>query len=99
MTRTTFRNVTFKRPFVLGDHDAVLPAGTYKVETDEEPMAGLSFLAHRRTQTLFHLLPRHGLRQTLAIDPDDLQAALARESTASDDPAMIEVPATAPNEA
>jgi len=99
MTRTTFRTVTFKRPFVLGDHDAVLPAGTHKVETDEEPMPGISFLAHRRTQTLFHLLPRHGLKKTLAIDPDDLVAALARESAPIDGAVPVETPAPATSDA
>jgi hypothetical protein len=64
---------------MLGAHDTTLPAGTYRVETDEEPVAGLSFIAHRRSQTLFHLLPKHGLRQTLTIEPDDLEAALARD--------------------
>lgn len=85
MTRTTFRTVTFKKRFVLGDHDAVLPAGTYRVETDEEPVSGISFVAHRRTQTLLHLLPRHGLRQTLTIDPEDLVAALDRERAEAND--------------
>ncbi|MEK9945382.1 MAG: hypothetical protein VW999_05285 [Alphaproteobacteria bacterium] len=82
MTRTTLRTVTFKKPLVLRDHDEVLPAGTYRVETDEEPISGISFLAYRRTQTILHLLPRHGLRQSLAIDPDDLVAALDRDHAA-----------------
>jgi hypothetical protein len=40
MAQTTFRTVTFRRPFVLGDHSSALPAGTYKIETDVRPHAG-----------------------------------------------------------
>ena len=80
--RTSKKTVTFKRPFILGGFDEVLPAGAYDVETDEELLEGISFPAYRRTLTLIHLhaKPRHpGLTQTLTIDPNELDAALARD--------------------
>ena len=50
--RTTRTTVTFKHPFALRGYDGVLPAGDYRVLTDEELIDGLSFLAYRRVATL-----------------------------------------------
>ena len=44
--RTSKKTETFKRPFVLGGFDEVLPAGTYSVETDEMLLEGISFPAY-----------------------------------------------------
>ena len=80
--RTSTKTVTFKRPFVLGGFDEVLPAGNYIVETDEELIEGISFPAHRRILTVMHLHPKAsdpGLTQTLTIDPNELDAALKRD--------------------
>jgi hypothetical protein len=80
--RTTKKTVTFRRLFVLGGFDEVLPAGTYSVETDEELLEGISFPAYRRILTLIHLhaKPGHpGLTQTLTVDPNELDAALKRD--------------------
>src|SRR6185295_18120733 len=41
--RTTSKTVTFALPFLLKGVDRVLPAGDYRVVTDEELMEGLSF--------------------------------------------------------
>lgn len=51
-TRTSKRTVVFRRPFVLGGFDEVLPAGAYNVETDEELLEGISFPAYRRDLVL-----------------------------------------------
>lgn len=80
--RTTKKTLTFANPFLLGDFDEVLPPGAYDVETDEELLEGLSFLAYRRILTLIHLpaKPGHrGLSRTLTIDPNELDAALKRD--------------------
>ncbi len=53
--RTSKKTVTFRRPFVLGGFDEVLPAGAYSVETDEELLEGISFPAYRRILTLIQL--------------------------------------------
>jgi hypothetical protein len=87
--RTSKKTVTFRRPFVLGGLDEVLPAGTYSVETDEELLEGISFPAYRRISTLIHLHPKPGhpgLTQMLTIDPNELDAALKR------DQALAEIP-------
>ena len=53
--RTTRKTLTFSRPFVLSAVDTALPSGAYTVDTDEELIGGLSFLAYRRIATLLHL--------------------------------------------
>ena len=80
--RTSKKTVTFERPFALGGLDEVLPAGSYLVETDEEPLAGLSFSAYRRKQTVIYLQTKPGNRtqtRALTVDPDELEAALERD--------------------
>jgi hypothetical protein len=81
--RTSKKTVTFANPFTLGDFEEVFQPGTYDVETDEERLEGVSFEAYRRVQTLFHLPAspaKPGLSRTLTVDPDDLEAALARDA-------------------
>lgn len=80
--RTRMKKVTFRRPFTLGGLDEAQPAGVYRVDTDEELLEGLSFLAYRRVSTLLHLHPKAGhpgRMLTLAIDPQELDAALQRD--------------------
>jgi len=77
--RTSKKTVTFNKSFVLGEFDEVLPAGVYRVETDEELLEGISFPAYRRILTLIHLHAKSGnpiLTRTLTIDPDELDVAL-----------------------
>jgi hypothetical protein len=88
-TRTSKKTVTFRRPFVLGGFDQLLPAGAYIVETDEELLEGISFPAYRRILTLLHLHPkpgRPGLTETLTVDPNELDAALECDRAPKDAP-------------
>ena len=80
--RTSKKTVSFRRPFTLKSLDEVLPAGTYTVETDEEPITGISFLAYRRIQTLLYVHGKPGQTvpsRLLTIDPNELDAALKRD--------------------
>ncbi len=80
--RVTHKSVEFPHPFRLAGVDEVQPAGTYDVETVEEPIDGLSFLAYRRVSTTIGL---HGSTaatvstQYATIDPEDLASALVRD--------------------
>ena len=87
MTRTITKTVTFGRPFVLSGLDRAQPAGTYVVETDEELIPSLSFTAYRRTATWLRLPgrrqgaePSAGLSEVVAIDPAELERALASDA-------------------
>ena len=87
--RTTKKTVTFRKPFVLGGFDEVLPAGAYSVETDEELLEGVSFPAYRRILTVIHLHSKPsqpGLTRTLTIDPNELDAALQRDQAPAEVP-------------
>ncbi len=85
--RTSRTTVTFARPFSLGGIDEVLPAGSYAVETDEELIEGLSFLAYRRISTTIILpsFPRRSASvEVVTIDPRDLEAALLKDAAADE---------------
>ena len=74
--RTRTKVIVFRRPFRLKGWTEPHPAGTYAVETEEEPIEGLSFPAYRRVSTTITRRPdRAGmLVQTIAIDPRELAA-------------------------
>jgi hypothetical protein len=77
-TRTTTKQVTFRRPFVLTGFEAVQVAGTYTVETDEEMIDALSYPVWRQTGTTLHL-HRAGATEFVPIDPEELSRALLRD--------------------
>ncbi|MDA0229380.1 MAG: hypothetical protein O3B21_04265 [Proteobacteria bacterium] len=78
-TRTSTKTVTFQRAFALSGFDELLPAGTYRVETEEELLDSISFAAYHRISTQIHLRLKPGHTQILNIDPNELDAALLRD--------------------
>jgi hypothetical protein len=78
-TRTDHRTVTFTQPFHLDGIDGLQPAGAYLVDTDEETIDELSFVAWRRMATSIHI-SRNGTTQVFRIDPVDLDASLMRDA-------------------
>lgn len=84
--RLTSKSVEFVFPFLLGGVDGLQPAGVYEVETVEEQIDGLSFIAYRRLSTTIALRPGVSsmrVRQITEIDPTDLAVALERDASAS----------------
>ena len=82
MTYRTHKTVeTFEHPFILGGFDEVLPAGEYRIETDEERLKGLEFTAYRRIRSIVYLNAESANPgpRLLTLDPNDLDAALARD--------------------
>ena len=82
-TRTTTRTVIFARPFLISGMDREGQAGTYLIETCEELVEPLSFVAYRRISTSIQLSQpsgRPGIVETYVIDPGALEAALAKDS-------------------
>lgn len=81
--RITHETVIFAHPFELADVDGKQPAGTYTIETVEEPVDSLSFVAYRRVSTTIALAPQKyggASRQLVTIDPSDLEAARKRDA-------------------
>jgi hypothetical protein len=83
--RTARTTVTFHRPFLLKGAERLMPAGDYRVATDEELIDRLSFLAYRRVLTAIYLSATgHGSSiEMLVVDPQDLDAAQDRDRKAS----------------
>ena len=80
--RITREMVTFSHPFQLADVEGTQPAGTYTIETIEEPIDSLSIVAYRRVSTTIVVAsPKYGMasRQMVTIDPLDLEAARKRD--------------------
>jgi len=79
-TRSHSKSVVFSRPFELKGVDRVLPAGDYRVVTDEELVEELSFPVYRRVSTMMFVPGKSASSvEMVAIDPQDLLAALRRD--------------------
>lgn len=80
--RVTSSTIEFRRPFLLSAVDGSQPAGTYRVDTYEELVEGLSFAAYLRIETLLHLHgPAGRPAQLVAVDPLELEEAQRRDAT------------------
>ena len=90
--RLTRKSVAFAHPFTLDETDGPHPAGVYDIETIEETLDGLSFVAYRRISTTI-VLQAGSLairsRQQTTIDPEDLAAAIKRDAEISDGRAQV----------
>ena len=85
--RTVPSTITFSRPFLPNGFDEPLQAGTYKIETLEELIEGLSFPAWRRIETLLFLIQppgQHKLTQVAVVDPVELEEARSRDEAGRD---------------
>jgi hypothetical protein len=95
MKTLTSESVTFRRPFAPTGTGELLPAGTYSVETEDELIEGVPYLAYRHLSTLLRprLQPGSGHQAwAIAIDPDDLGVALARDQVTAEAPATATPP-------
>ena len=82
IARSLNKTAVFNRPFLLKGIDRTLPAGSYRVVTDEELIDGISFPAYRRVATMIFVPAAPGTSsvEMVTIDPLDLQAALDRDA-------------------
>lgn len=77
-SRTSSRQVTFRRPFWISGLDSRQSAGTYTVDTEEELVETLSFQAWKRVATIVRL-SRGGTTEYRRVDAGELDDALARD--------------------
>lgn len=84
VTRTSSRQVVFRRPFVLSGLNALQPAGTYVVDTEEEQLDTPTVLAWRRIATVVQL-KQGDTTEYLSVDPSELHEALMRDGAQPDD--------------
>lgn len=88
MNRTTQKTITFQHPFLLPCLGQPQPAGVYTVETEEEQLAQVTYPAYRRIGTFLFLHEVAGddrITGIANIDPEELEAALARDALPSPD--------------
>ncbi|MFZ3349518.1 MAG: hypothetical protein WA268_01440 [Xanthobacteraceae bacterium] len=83
-TRTSNKTVTFALPFLLKGIDREMPAGSYRVVTDEELVEGLSFPVYRRISTMIFVPAQASSVEMVSIDPLDLIVAQDRDKTMSE---------------
>jgi len=83
----------FHAPFSLKGVDRPLPAGSYRVATDEELIESLSFPVYRRVATMI-FLPAQGQQassvEMFTIDPADLKAAWEKDAAACSGPESLD---------
>lgn len=81
--RTRDKVWTFRSPFSLKGVDRLLPAGNYRVTTDEELLESLSFPVYRRVATMI-FVPGRGQGaaslEMFTVDPVELQAAYEKDA-------------------
>jgi hypothetical protein len=90
--RTASSTVSFSRPFFLSGIAGEQPAGSYRVETDEELLQSVSIPVYRRISTLIRLPPRPGSSEVARIvdpDPPELAALLASDAATENEPAAF----------
>jgi hypothetical protein len=82
IARALNKTVVFSKPFLLKGVDRMLPAGDYRVVTDEELIEGLSFPVYRRVSTMILVPATQGASaiEMVTIDPLDLRGALDRDA-------------------
>lgn len=80
-TRTSIATVVFERPFILDGFDTMQPAGSYIVDTEEEPVDSLAVNAWRRVRTTMRLPQPGGAIEYVPVDAQALREALIRDGT------------------
>jgi hypothetical protein len=83
IARSRSKTVVFSKPFLLTGIDRVLPAGDYRVVTDEELIEGISFPVYRRVATMIFVpAPTQGASsiEMVTINPLDLRTALEKDA-------------------
>ncbi|MCO6393084.1 hypothetical protein GTW25_18850 [Aliihoeflea aestuarii] len=83
-TRSQTRTVVFDAAFTLPGIGEELPAGAYRVESDDEELGGVTWTARRNLATYIHLpsiAQASRPQQIVQIDADDLEveAALTKD--------------------
>jgi hypothetical protein len=77
-TRTSHSTVIFRKPFRLAGMDAAAPAGSYKVDLEEERLDTLTVEAWRQTAVILQVATA-GVTEHVTVDPQELRDALLHD--------------------
>ena len=77
-----------RHAFSLEGVEGIIPAGIYRVDTEEEPIDGAFLLCAWRRLATFIRIPVHrsGTVQSFLIDPKHLAAAVEQDQAITDAP-------------
>ena len=92
-TRTSHSHITFRRPFCLAGMDAPAPAGSYKVDLEEERLDTLTVEAWRQTAVILQVTTA-GITEYVTVDPQELRDARLHDGDEVIDPAILPRPRT-----
>lgn len=89
LTRTIEERVTFNNPFKVPGFKKLIPAGTYRINTMQELLEGLSFLVYRKTNIILYI-PTDGVNsssgeRSVIFEPKDFEAFLLKDKIGSND--------------
>ena len=77
-TRTGHSHITFRRPFWFAGMDATAPAGSYKVELEEERLDTPTVEVWRQTALIMQITTA-GITEHITVDPQELRDVLSRD--------------------
>jgi len=77
-TRTSHSHITLRRPFRLAGMDATAPAGSYKVDLEEERLDTLTVESWRQTALIMQITTA-GITEHITVDPQELRDALSHD--------------------
>jgi hypothetical protein len=80
--RSSESSVRFRGAFTLKGVDGTLPAGVYRIVTEEAALDDISFIAYQRVSTSIVVPIGEASEEIAPIDPGDLKAALERDRLA-----------------
>lgn len=84
--RTNETRITLAHPFTVDSLGTPLPAGTYRLVTEEEEIPGISFLAFRRTATILYAPALSGKgggpQQAIPTSPEEMTVIFDRDKQA-----------------
>ena len=83
-TRISHSHITFRRPFQLTGMDTAAPAGSYKIDREEERLDTLTAEAWRQTALILQIATA-GITEHLTVDPQELRNALSRDRDGATD--------------
>lgn len=92
-TRTSHSHITFRRPFRFAGMDTAAPAGSYKVDLEEERLDTFTVEAWRRTALILQITTA-GVTEHITVDPQELRDALSRDGDDAIDSAALPPPRT-----
>jgi len=77
-TRISHSHITFRRPFRLAGMDTTAPAGSYKVDPEEERLDALTVECWQQTAVILQITTV-GITEHITVDPQELRNTLSRD--------------------